>query len=83
MRALLLAVAIFAAAPALADETTGTILAFDRVAGLLVFEDKTVWQIADSVEVPEDLVAGDRIRVVYTTAGEDGLTSIDSLTRVE
>ncbi|SDY49374.1 hypothetical protein [Citreimonas salinaria] len=83
MRALLLSAALLAAAPALADETTGTILAYDRVAGLLVLEDKTVWELSASVTVPEDLVAGDRVRMVYTTAGEDGLTSIDSLTRAE
>ncbi|WP_375260197.1 hypothetical protein [Citreimonas sp.] len=83
MRALLVSAAILAAAPAFADETTGTILAFDRVAGIMVLEDKTVWELAAAAEIPEDLVAGERVTLVYATAGEDGLTRIDSITRVE
>ncbi len=80
---ILFAAALLAAAPAFADETTGTILAFDRVDGVIVLNDKTVWELAADVAVPEDLAAGDMITLVYETAGEEGLTKIDSVTRVE
>lgn len=80
---ILFAAALLAAAPAFADETTGTVLAFDRVAGLIVLNDKTVWELASDVAVPENLVSGDKITLVYETAGEEGLTKIDSVTRAE
>lgn len=80
---ILFAAALLAAAPAFADETTGTILAFDRVDWVIVLNDKTVWELAADVAVPEDLAAGDKITLVYETAGEEGLTKIDSVTRVE
>lgn len=68
------------AAAALADSTTGTVLAFDRQAKVIVFKDKTVWTLEGSeAAAPEGLKAGDKVEVQYETAGEDGLTKIDSI----
>lgn len=76
------AVAVLFALPAVADETEGLILAYDRKANLLVLTDKTIWQLPPEMDVPADLGAGDRILLEYQTAGEDGLTAIDALTRL-
>lgn len=72
----------FSAAPAQADETTGTILAYDRLANLLVLTDRTVWELSPDLLVPSDLAAGDRVRIDFTAAGEDGISSIETLERV-
>lgn len=74
--------ATIAATPALADETTGEILAYDRLANVLVMRDRTVWELGTELLVPADLQAGDRVRLVYESAGEDGLTKIDALERL-
>lgn len=78
---ILLAAALLAAAPAFADETSGTVLAFDRVAGLIVLEDKTVWEVSADVTLPDNLAAGDMVTFVYESAGEDGFTKFESVTR--
>ena len=78
----LAAALLLAAAPALADETTGEIIAYDRLANVIVMKDKTVWELGPELLVPSDLAAGDRVRLVYETAGEDGLTKIDALERL-
>ncbi|TMV10117.1 hypothetical protein FGK63_03385 [Ruegeria sediminis] len=79
MRSLVFAAALLAAAPALADEVTGTILAYDRVEGLIVLTDKTVWSLELIEAAPEGLVAGDMIHIEYETAGEDGITKINAI----
>lgn len=76
------ALAVSAAVPALADETEGLVLAFDRKAGVIVLTDKTVWTLPGTVAVPEDLGRGDRVLFEYETAGEDGLTEIAAMTRL-
>lgn len=80
----LLALAAFAAlaTPALADETTGTIVAFDRKANVLVMEDKTIWKLSDQTVIPEDLVAGETIKIIFTSTGDDGVKSVDQLERL-
>ena len=83
MHRLILLAALGLAPPALADETEGEILAYDRLANLLVMRDRTVWQLGSEITVPADLKSGDRVRLVYQTAGEDGVTRIDSLERIE
>lgn len=83
MRHLIALAVLLAAAPALADETEGEILAYDRLANLVVMRDRTVWQLGSEITVPADLQSGDRVRLVYETAGEDGVTRIDSLERIE
>ncbi|MDH3264349.1 MAG: hypothetical protein OEM24_10150 [Paracoccaceae bacterium] len=71
------------ATPVLADETTGEIVAFDRVARIIVLTDNTVWQFGEATELSADLVAGDEVRIVFTSAGDSGVGSISSVTRVE
>lgn len=78
---IVVAFATLTAVPVLADETSGVVLAYDRVDSILVLKDKTVWYLPAEVSVPEDLVAGDTVKLMYETAGEDGLTKIDSLER--
>ncbi|MCE8544950.1 hypothetical protein KBY25_03870 [Ruegeria pomeroyi] len=82
MRSLILAATLLSAAiPALADEVTGTILAFDRVDSLIVLEDKTIWSLEFVDEIPEDLAAGDEVHIVFESAGEDGITKINAIHR--
>lgn len=76
------ATAALFALPAIADETQGEILAYDRVANVLVLSDKTVWNLPATLEVPADLVAGETVKLVYQTSGEDGVKAIDALIRV-
>lgn len=82
MRILLITALTLAAAPAFADSVTGTILAYDRQANILVFDDKTVWELGKLL-VPADLVAGDRVTLDYTSAGDNGIGKANSLTREE
>ena len=82
MRTLLLAVTLLAAAPALADETTGTILAYDRLASRVVLNDRTVWELGTTL-VPADLAAGDVVTIAYNSAGDSGVGKITTLTRKE
>lgn len=77
------ALALLAALPAFADETTGKVVAYDRKAGVMVLGDMTVWRLPPDLLVPSDLGRGDQVRLVYETAGEDGLTRIGELTRTE
>ena len=73
-----------ASSPALAaDEIDGTVLAFDRVARVLVMSDKSVIPL-DNVqsELPEDLVAGDKVAVKYGS-DEDGVSIVYSIERID
>ncbi|MCV2873737.1 hypothetical protein OEZ71_15670 [Defluviimonas sp. WL0050] len=83
MRALLLALTLVLSTPAIADETTGKILAFDRVANVIVLDDKTIWPLADTTEISPDLVAGDMVKIDYVGGGDAGVASITSILRVE
>lgn len=76
-----LAAIFLVATPALADETSGTVLAFDRQAHVIVMEDKTVWPLTDKTLVSDDLVAGDIITIVFTSDGDNGVVSVDSVTK--
>jgi len=72
-----------AASPAVADNTTGTILAFDRVDLVLVLDDKTIWNIVPAdLALPENLKAGDEITIDFHTNGDNGVDFINSITRV-
>ncbi|QGX97412.1 hypothetical protein EI983_03595 [Roseovarius faecimaris] len=83
MRILVAAVlAACAALPAVADETEGLVLAFDRQARLIVLTDKSVWTLPDTLTAPEDLGRGDRVLFEYEAEGEDGLTEITAMTRL-
>ncbi|MCB2136775.1 MAG: hypothetical protein KDE08_12665 [Rhodobacteraceae bacterium] len=81
MRALLFACSLLLACPALADETTGTILAFDRVAKIIVLDDKTIWPLGDKTELSPDLVAGDTVTILYVGGGDTGVAGITSILR--
>ncbi len=70
------------ATPVLADETTGEILAYDRVARVIVLTDNTVWQLGEATATSDDLVAGDEVTIVFTSAGDSGVGAISSVTRV-
>lgn len=70
------------AGPATADETTGTIAAYDRLAHVIVFEDKTIWEFPGALELPADLKAGDKVKIMFTSTGE-GVAKVQSVTRVE
>ena len=80
MRPLLLAALLLVPAAARADLVTGTILAYDRVAQVIVFVDRSVWRIG-AVEVPEDLEAGDVVTIDYTSAGDSGVGKVNRVTR--
>lgn len=82
MRTLLAALVLAVATPALADETTGVILAFDRQADVIVMTDKTVWQLNAKTLIPADLAAGDTVKMEFTSAGDDGVISVDKLTKM-
>ena len=66
---LLSTAALLFAAPAMADTVSGTVLAFDRVAQVIVLEDKSVWSLADGgAAAPEGLVAGDTVTIEFQTS---------------
>ncbi len=76
----LITAATVAAAPVLADSVSGTVLAFDRKAGLIVLQDKSVFTLtATDAEAPEGLKAGDMVTISYESLGEDGYGVIDSI----
>jgi hypothetical protein len=79
MRALFIASMLLCAAPALADETEGKVIAFDRVAKVLVLEDKTIWSLGEKTEITPDLVAGDLVKIVYVGGGDTGIGPITSV----
>lgn len=70
------------AVPALADETEGLVLAFDRLDGIIVLTDKTVWQMSENVTIPADLASGDRVLIDFASDGESGVTTITELLRL-
>jgi hypothetical protein len=83
MRILLASALLAVATPVFADETTGTVLAFDRVAGVIVLTDRTVYSLDLLGSNPvEDMVAGDKVVIDFESAGENGIGKINSITRV-
>jgi hypothetical protein len=81
MRVSLIAALLAASAlPALADQTAGTVVAFDRVAKIVVLEDKSVWSLETMKEIPAGLKAGDVIEIDYTSNGDNGWARINSVT---
>ncbi len=76
------ALSLLVAAPALADTTEGLILAFDRKDGVIVMTDNTVWPMPEGLVIPFDLGAGDRILIDFTSDGDNGVVSIDEITRL-
>ena len=78
----LIAAALLAvtAVPAFADSTQGTVLAYDRVANVIVLEDKTVWSLETLKIVPEGLKAGDMVEINFTSNADNGWGRINAVT---
>ncbi len=74
-------VASLVAAPVFADEVTGTIASFDAAKNVIVMTDHTVWELGPDLQVPAGLTAGDRVTLVFTSAGEAGVTGMISVNR--
>lgn len=70
------------AAPAFADEVTGEIIAYDRQANILVFSDRTVWQLG-ALLVPGDLTAGDTVTLTFKSDGDNGIIKADAIVRAD
>ena len=83
MRRLAILALTLTATPALADEMTGEILAYDRLANLIVMRDRTIYELPGELAVPADLQSGDRVRIDFAPGGEDGFGEIRSVERVE
>ena len=67
-----------------ADLLDGTVLAYDRKARIIVFEDKSVMPLANlQGEIPEDLVAGDRIEVSFESNEDDGIYVVHGVKRID
>ncbi len=63
------------------DILQGTILAFDRKANVLVFNDRSVFPLEKlQGSAPPDLKAGDRVEIKYDSNEDDGITAIFSIT---
>ena len=81
MRSLIAAALLAATAvPAFADSTQGTVLAYDRVANVIVLEDKTVWSLETLKIVPEGLKAGDMVEINFTSNADNGWGRINAVT---
>ena len=81
MRTALIAALLSAAAfPALADSVSGEVLAFDRVANLIVLDDKTVWSLETLADTPEELAAGKIVTIEYTSNADNGWQKLNSVT---
>lgn len=85
MRQVAMAALILAgmAGPAGADETTGKIAAYDRLAHVIVLEDKTVWPFPGDLQLPADLQAGDRVKIEFTSGPDGALGKVTGIARVE
>ncbi|SNR81789.1 hypothetical protein [Puniceibacterium sediminis] len=80
MRAALIASLLaVSAVPAFADSTSGTVVAFDRKANVLVLDDKTVWSLETLKSVPEDLKSGDVIMIDFTSNADNGWGKINAI----
>ena len=70
---------IASTATALADETSGVVVAHDRVAHRVIMEDRAIYQYDPAKTVlPRAILAGDTIRIDYR-GGEDGIEAINSI----
>ncbi|WP_457936398.1 hypothetical protein [Mesorhizobium sp. 10J20-29] len=77
------AAACLTAVPALADNVTGEILAYDRLANVIVLTDNSVWEIVPKdLPLPADLKQGDRVTIDFVTNGDSGVGKINSISRV-
>lgn len=74
---------VVAAGPTVADSLDGTVLAYDRVAKVLVLADKTTISLGRyEGELPDGLEAGRRVEIDYT-ANDDGIGMIQSVQLID
>lgn len=73
---------ILVAAPAFADELSGTVIAFDRVDNVIILDDKSVLTIPNPEIIPVGLVAGDSITVEFDTNGDNGYGAFKSMKKM-
>ena len=74
-----IAIAVPLAAPALADEVEGTVVAHDRLAHRVIMDDRTIYEYDPATTtLPRAILAGDRIRIDYR-GGEDGVEAVTSI----
>lgn len=67
-----------------ADLLDGTVLAYDRKARIIVLADKSVMPLANlQGEMPEDLVAGDRIEISFESNEDDGIYVVHGVKRID
>jgi len=83
MRALLAAVLLAAATPALADSTSGTVAGFNPATHTLTLGDRTVWMLPADTAVPDGLAAGNRVVITYVTQSDNGWVKIVSIAKVD
>lgn len=82
MRVLFAAALLAVAFPVLADETSGTVAGYDPVRNVLTLSDRTVWDLPADAAVPDALVPGERLRIVYDSAADNGWTRIVRIERI-
>ena len=59
---------------------TGTVLAFDRQANIIVLTDKSIYNFqGQKGKIPEGLKAGDRIAIDSDGEGEDGYGDLEAV----
>jgi hypothetical protein len=73
---------ILAAAPAFADELSGTVIAFDRVDNVIVLDDRSVLTIPNPEIIPEGLIAGDTITVEFKSDGDNSYGAFVSIKKM-
>jgi len=66
------------------DIVESTVLAYDRVANIIVLKDKTMWPLdLLTTDLPVDLLAGDKIEIRYQSNEDDGIQTIHSIVRLK
>ncbi|WP_172299366.1 hypothetical protein [Pseudoruegeria sp. HB172150] len=83
MRAILAASLLVLAGPAFADQTTGTVAAYDAATNQLTFTDNTVWYLPASVTMPASIQPGDAVAITYVTNSDNGWGKILTVLRTE
>lgn len=73
--------ALVATSGAFAEVITGTVANFDRNANQITFQDRTVVTLkGQKVEIPNNLQNGSRVEMQLDIPGDNGFTTIRSIT---
>ncbi len=82
MRTLIAAAALAAfAAPVLADEVKGTVAGFNASTNVLTLTDKTIWYLPAGTVLPEGMMPGDGVRLLFQSNADNGWQSFDLIER--